>query len=110
MKGVNMKRLLPLLFVLCSCHPLADVADKVPVTIKCPPPDYAAASEMIARFASDPDLVEKELRSRVVKDPVQALAVTCELLDVRAVLLESGQRMSEAYAKTVDALKALGIE
>jgi hypothetical protein len=101
---------LPLFFALAACHPLADVADKVPVTISCPPPNPDAARELIARFASDPDLVEKELRGRVVEDPLQALAVTCELLDVKAVLLESGQRMSEAYTKTTEALAALGVE
>lgn len=95
------------LFVALGCgHSLKEVADKVPVTIKCPAPDLAAASELVSRFTSDPDQVRKELTERATKDP---LGVTCLLLDVQSHLLETGQRFSKAYEETAAGLEALGL-
>lgn len=94
---------------LVGCHELEAVASKVPVTVKCPPVDVAAAEALITRFAADPDAVRHELTERATASIDGPLIVSCELLDAQSVLLETGRRYSDAFDEAQAGLQALGV-
>lgn len=96
-----------LMIGFAACHELESVADKVPVTIKCPPPDFERAEDLIVRFATSPEAVRSELTKKATDgDP---LGVACDLIDVQSVLLETGRRYSEAFNEAQAGLRALDV-
>ncbi len=96
-----------LLVAGCAGHPLASVADKVPVSVICPEPDQERAAQLVESFARDPERVVKSLKKRVARSPGDAATVVCELRDVKDYLEATGQQASDAYEQTVAALEAL---
>lgn len=99
------------LLVLAGCgmsnHPLASVADKVPVSFECPPSDVERAAQLVESFARDPERVVASLKKRVTRSPGDAATVACELRDVKFYLESTGQQATDAYKQTVKALEAL---
>ncbi len=102
-----------MLFVLialiagCASHPLASVADKVPVRFYCPPADLERASQLVESFTRDPERVIASMKKRVTHSPADAATVVCELRDVKAYLEMTKQQATDAYKQTVEALEAL---
>lgn len=99
--------LFPLVLIACSCHPLEAVQDQVPLQLVCPESDGSAAKQALTDYAKDPEALRSKLVEQVKHDPV---GVTCLLLDARELLLATGQRASEVYQATNEALTALGIQ
>lgn len=88
-------------------HPLASVADKVPVVVECPAPNVERAAQLVESFTRDPERVVVSLTKRVKSGPAGAAVVVCELLDVKTLLESTGQQATDAYRQTVEALDAL---
>lgn len=96
-----------LLVAGCAGHPLASVADKVPVSFACPDADLDRAAQLVEAFTRDPERVVNSLKKRVTRSPGDAATVVCELRDVESYLAQTGQQATDVYNKTVEALEAL---
>ncbi len=101
--------------ILAACatlggHPLADVAEAVPLKIECGPRNEGAVRTLISEWTTDPEGTWERYKSVVTSSPEGAASVVCLLLDVEASLLEAGERGTEAYKAAQEALAALGVQ
>lgn len=88
-------------------HQLADLADKIPVTLKCEPITDATIQEWLNRYDASPAVVvEAELKNLHKQHPV---VIACLLLEAMRYMRENNLRESPAYLAANDALKALGV-